>query len=181
MSVGTNRSFVPFSRSREFTFLERSPGNLGCILRTAEAAGLRGVVCVGADPYDPEVVGASLGGLFGLDFVRATWPALREACAGRLPLVAATPGGEVPWDEWAWPDAHVLCLGQERGGLPHDLLRACDARVSIPILGAADSPNVATAAGILVHEAVHVGLAHLGLPFGHGPRPVQERIGWRHQ
>jgi TrmH family RNA methyltransferase len=135
----------------------RHPGNVGCILRTAGAAGTTGLLLIGddVDPFAPDVLGSALGGAFGLAFVRTTWPALRAWARGHgMPLVAASPAGAVPWDAYPWPEAMVLCLGEEREGLPPEVIASCDATVSIPLCRGADSLNVATAAGILLFEAI---------------------------
>jgi RNA methyltransferase, TrmH family len=133
----------------------QSNGNLGCILRTCEAAGVQGVVLVGRkiDPFDPDVVASSMGGLFGLQFVRTTREQL-DAWTRRtgIALVGSSPTAATSWDEFSYPERMILWLGNERRGLPSDA--SFQHSVRIPIFGHADSLNVATAAGILLYEAV---------------------------
>jgi TrmH family RNA methyltransferase len=134
----------------------RSPGNLGCILRTCEAAGVRGVLIgPGCDPFDPNVIGSSMGGELGLRFVRADAAgAARWARIHGMAVVASSPRGEVEHDRFDWPANALLWLGEEREGLRDPVLDGADARVRIRMTGRADSLNVATATGILIYEAL---------------------------
>jgi TrmH family RNA methyltransferase len=135
----------------------RSTGNLGCILRTCEAAGVEGVFFVGdaLDPHDPEVVSTSMGGLLGLSLVRTGWGALGRWCRTHaVALVGSAPGAPLRWDDFRYPERTVVALGDERRGLPAPVLARCDAVVSIPLAGRADSLNVGTAAGVLLFELV---------------------------
>ena len=78
----------------------RSPGNLGTVLRTAEATGVGGVILLGpaCDPYDPPVVRASMGGIFHLPLVRTSHAHLRRWADGNgMKLLALTPGGADLW------------------------------------------------------------------------------------
>ena len=119
------------------------PGNVGAIVRTADAL-IEGSVVVGpdcADPFSPKAVRASMGSIFGRSLVRAGF---EETPAPRAALVAH--GGE---GTTALAGAATLCLGAEREGLPGDVLGACDVRVTIPLRpGGAESLNVAAAAAI---------------------------------
>lgn len=135
----------------------RSPGNLGTILRTVEACGGRGLVVVGdgLDPYDPQVVASSMTGMLELRFVRTTWPALTHwTRAQGITIVAASPSARTAWDRFEYPDNILLWLGEERAGIGPGAAARCDASVRIPLLGRADSLNVATAAGILLYESL---------------------------
>lgn len=119
------------------------PGNVGAIIRTAQAL-IGGTVAVGpgcADPYGPKAVRASMGALFSERLVRKGF----EATPG--PRVALVAHGGDGLD--ALGSAATLCLGAEREGLPDDVLRKCDARVTIPLRpDAVESLNVAAAAAI---------------------------------
>lgn len=135
----------------------RSKGNLGCILRTCEACGVEGLIVVGhqVDPFDPDVVSAAMTGISGLKFTRVSRAGLvRWSERHKAPIVGTSPRGTVAWDQFAYPSAMVLWLGDERQGLAADALARCATTVSIPILGRADSLNVATAAGIVLYEAL---------------------------
>jgi TrmH family RNA methyltransferase len=118
------------------------PGNVGTILRTAHAL-LDATVVLGpdcADPFGPKATRASMGSIFSRPPAKADIAATPEP---RIALVAH--GGD---GVEALAGAATLCLGAERGGLPDEVLAACDARVTIPLKGGVESLNVAAAAAI---------------------------------
>ncbi|MFI5027696.1 MAG: TrmH family RNA methyltransferase [Solirubrobacterales bacterium] len=119
------------------------PGNVGTILRTADAL-LGGGVALGpgcADPFSPKAVRASMGSAFSLPPALVT---VDQAPAPRVALVAH--GGE---GLGALVGAATLCIGAEREGLPAGVLEQCESRVTIPLrVGGAESLNVAAAAAI---------------------------------
>jgi TrmH family RNA methyltransferase len=128
------------------------PGNLGTLLRSAEAAGAVGVVVTegSVDVFNPKVVRASAGALFRV-------PVAVEVAVGELgvlgvPLVGAVASGGEPYDGCeALSEACALVLGSETHGLPPDV--ALDRLVTIPHAGRAESLNVAMAATVLCFEA----------------------------
>jgi TrmH family RNA methyltransferase len=131
------------------------PGNLGALLRSADAFGVDALVVEGGtDLWNPNVVRASLGCLFTVPVAEARSgelvPWLR---ANRLRLVAASPEAETALDEADLTGAVALLVGSEGEGLGGEALAAADVRVRIPMRGAADSLNVSVAAGILLYEA----------------------------
>lgn len=131
-----------------------SPGNLGSIVRSADAFGADGVVVFGhaADPYDPQAVRASVGSLFDVPVVRQdSLEAIGERLAG-LRLVGSSAGGETPLDELDLTAPTALVVGNEAKGLSWAWREACDVLVRIPIHGGADSLNAAAAAAILLYE-----------------------------
>jgi RNA methyltransferase, TrmH family len=134
-----------------------NPGNLGTIIRTANAAGAAGVVLAGAttDPFDPAAVKASMGALFGVPIAHAAgaeeffaW----AAGAGVSVVTTSAKAGTSFWDA-AYPRPLALLLGAEGTGLPADVLAAGDLQVRIPMTGTAESLNLAVAAGLLLYEA----------------------------
>ena len=135
----------------------QSPGNLGTIIRSADAFGVAGLVLMGhsADPYDPHSVRASTGSLFAVPVVAAGGVA--EAKAGLTSLrptarwIGADEKGR-PLGETAMGPAVVLILGSEGRGLSESAREACDELVAIPMTGTVSSLNVSVAAGILFHE-----------------------------
>ena len=134
----------------------RSGGNFGSMLRTAEAAGAAGVVCVGddLDPFDPRVVRASMGSVFGLRHVRASWGELsrfRRECGARV--VGAAPGASRDYRRADLSGTAVVLVGSERRGLSETARGICDQVVRIPMAGATDSLNVSVATGLLLYEA----------------------------
>jgi len=128
------------------------PGNLGTILRVAEAAGAAGVVLTegSVDPWSPKVVRASAGALFHLPLV-VDVPLDRLADLG-LPLLAAAATGGTPYDAAPLDPPVAVVLGNEAHGLPPDL--EVDGVVSIPHAGRTESLNVAMAAAIVAAEAM---------------------------
>jgi TrmH family RNA methyltransferase len=133
----------------------RSPGNLGTIVRTAEAAGVAGLVLLGdaIDPFDPAVVRASMGGLFGLQLVRTTLDAFREWSFRRsCRVVGTSPSAPLPYTLGPTRPPLILLFGEERSGLAPPELALCTHRVRIPIFGRADSLNVGVAAGVVLYE-----------------------------
>lgn len=119
------------------------PGNVGTIIRTADAIiGTSVVLGVdSADPFSPKAVRASMGSIFSQPPTKADFEATPE------PRVAFVPHGGEELDSLA--GAATICLGAERDGLPDEVLAACDRRVTIPLrTGGPDSLNVAAAAAI---------------------------------
>lgn len=129
-----------------------NPGNLGTVVRTADAAGAAGVVVTGAatDPWDPGAVKASLGTVFSTPVVGA---GIDEVLALGLPVIATSARGRVAHWEMDYPERCVLLFGSEATGLPDELLDRAAEVVRIPQRGAASSLNLAVAAGIVIYEA----------------------------
>ncbi len=133
------------------------PGNLGAMLRTADAAGVDAVVA--ADPVtdwgNPNTVRASKGTVFSVpvasDSTQVTLDWLR---AHGIPLVAATPDTETEHTQVDYRGPVAVAVGTEKEGLTPEALEAADHRVRIPMVGRANSLNVATSAAIIVYEAV---------------------------
>lgn len=146
----------------------RSPGNLGTILRTAEAAGMTGVIFAGAqcDPFDPIVVRACMGGMFPLPLVRATIAEL-EAWLTRdgVQAVGLSPTADQLWNQAPLGPNVALVLGEERSGLSEAMQRLCDTNVRLPMTGTADSLNVAMAASVMMYELVRRAQAPTGSTF----------------
>jgi TrmH family RNA methyltransferase len=133
------------------------PGNLGTILRSADGAGAHAVVVCDrcTDLNNPNVVRASIGALFCLPVVEAssseTLAWLEEQ---RLTVVAATPHAQTLYTDADLTRGMALVLGTEQCGLSPPWLERARVNVRIPMLGQADSLNVAAAATILLYEAV---------------------------
>jgi tRNA G18 (ribose-2'-O)-methylase SpoU len=134
-----------------------SPGNLGSVIRSADAFGADGVVVTGhaADPYDPQAVRASQGALFALPVVRAGGGAEVDAWleASGARVVGSSARGAVPLAEADLGGDLVLVLGNEARGMSAAWRERCDEIVAIPATGVAGSLNVAAAAAILLYEA----------------------------
>lgn len=138
-----------------------SPGNLGTVIRSADAFGAAGVVVTGhaADPYDPRTVRASTGSLFAVPAVRMPgpgpvleWVASMRARGVALRVVCADEHGARDVADADLTGPALLVVGNETVGLSAAWREAVDLAVRIPITGTASSLNAATAASILLYE-----------------------------
>jgi TrmH family RNA methyltransferase len=135
----------------------RDPGNLGTVLRAADAFGADAVVTTAGsvDPQSPKAARAAAGSLFHLPVVAgAPWPALRTALRGRgLRLVGADPHAATTLDRAPLDEPVALVLGNEAHGLPAQVAADLDLVVRVPLAGRAESLNLAAAAAVLLYEA----------------------------
>ncbi|SDN56600.1 TrmH family RNA methyltransferase [Alkalicoccus daliensis] len=132
----------------------QDPGNLGSILRTAEAAGIQGVIfgegC--ADPYNGKVVRATQGALFHISVQRMDLSEAVDLCKeNNIPVFGTSLSGST-YSAIAPQDSFALILGNEGAGVHHDLLHKADQNLYIPIYGQSESLNVSVAAGILIYH-----------------------------
>lgn len=135
-----------------------SPGNLGTILRTAEATGVAGIFLLGetADPWDPAAVRASMGSLFSQKFFRCAVHEFGDWAKGsKVSVVGSSPRGLLNYRDFPVQGPSVILLGSEKLGLSEQLMELCDFVVRIPMVGRCDSINVAVAAGVLLFEMSH--------------------------
>ena len=140
------------------------PGNLGTMLRSADAAGADAVLVCDpcTDIFNPNTVRASVGALFTRPVVQApTSEAIPWLRARGIRIVAATPRAEALHTEIDLRGGVALVVGAEQVGLTPAWLEAADARARIPMRGDCDSLNVASAATILLFEAVRQRTANL--------------------
>lgn len=144
----------------------RDPGNLGTVIRTADAVGAAGVILVGdtTDPFSMEAVRATMGSIFSVPLARAsveTFLAWRKGFRG---LVVGTHlGGAVDYRRVDYlPGPVLLLMGNEQQGLPDQLAGTCDRLVRIPQSGRADSLNLAVATGVMLYEIRRSALPEAG-------------------
>lgn len=133
------------------------PGNLGTILRSADAAGVDGVIVCDrcTDIYNPNVVRSSVGTLFTLPVIEASsTETIQYLKAQGIPIVAATPSAEKSFTEAPFIGPIAIAVGTEQLGLSQTWMQAADFTVCIPMHGVADSLNVATATTLLLYEVV---------------------------
>ena len=138
------------------------PGNLGTILRSADAANVAAVIVCDrtTDIHNPNVVRASTGAMFSVPVVEASSEeALAWLKARGFKILAATPHAEKLHFEVDLTDNVAIALGAEQYGLTAKWMDGAELRVRIPMLGLADSLNVSAAATILVYEAVRQRIA----------------------
>jgi tRNA G18 (ribose-2'-O)-methylase SpoU len=135
----------------------QNPGNLGGLLRTAEAAGATGALlgdgC--ADPFGWKALRGSMGSAFRLPLLRKLDAAeLSERLhAHGLRVLAGDAAGRRRYDEVDWRRPSALLLGSEGAGLPDELLNAAHERVAVPLASPVESLNVGVAAGVMLFEA----------------------------
>lgn len=135
----------------------RDPGNLGTMLRTADAVGAGGVILIDdcADPFSVEAVRASMGAIFTKAVAQAEWREFHSWLkSGAGQLVAASLREAVPYRGAAYAAPCFLLVGNESRGLPEEYEAACDLRVTMPMRGRADSLNASVAAAVLAYEAL---------------------------
>ncbi|NBX29332.1 RNA methyltransferase [bacterium] len=153
-----------FAADRPLLVIEgvEKPGNLGAILRTADAAGFGVIVCDGrTDPANPAVIRASLGTVFTVPLATTSLVELLPwlHAAGRR-VVAATPAGQKLWHETRLAGPAAILLGSEAHGIsPRWQQAAADGTLTLetirlPMRGAADSLNLSATAAVLAYEAL---------------------------
>jgi TrmH family RNA methyltransferase len=133
----------------------RSEGNLGSLIRTSEAIGGAGFILVGPriDPFAPAVVRASMGALFRQTLIRTNDRSLRNwVRRHRCRVIGASPDGPADLHRFDYPRPTILVLGEERRGLTPPQRDLCSDFVRIPMVGAADSLNLAVAGSLLLYE-----------------------------
>jgi TrmH family RNA methyltransferase len=135
----------------------RDPGNLGTIIRTADAAGVSGLILVGAitDPFSIETVRATMGSIFAMPIAKAsieefvTWEKTQNTS-----LIGSHLQGSQDYRQIAYKEkATILLMGNEQAGLPQELSDECDQLARIPQSGDADSLNLAIATALMIYEA----------------------------
>ena len=132
----------------------RDPGNLGTIIRTADAAGCGGVILIGdcVDPYSVEAVRATMGSVFAVAIARTSqteFLAWRQGWPGSV--IGTRLDAAHGYRDAAIQRPALIVMGNEQAGLTDELAAACDVNVKIPMRGRADSLNLAIATGIMVY------------------------------
>lgn len=132
----------------------RDPGNLGTIIRTADAVAVRHVVLVGesCDPFSPEAVRATMGSLFGVAISRLSTPKFGAALDEWPGEIVATAADAATDYRRPYVRPTLLLLGSEGSGLSAALSARANISVRIPMPGQAESLNVATAAALMLYE-----------------------------
>jgi 23S rRNA (uridine2479-2'-O)-methyltransferase len=135
-----------------------SPGNIGTVTRSADALGAHAVVIAGhaADPYDPRAIRASMGSLFALPLVEIGGRAELEAWLSTRPdvqVLGTDSAGAVPLPDVDLRRPTVVVIGNEAAGASYGLRSLCGSVARIPMVGTADSLNMAAAASIVLYEA----------------------------
>ena len=135
----------------------QDPGNLGGLIRVAEAGGVTGVIVTGmsAQPFSWKALRGSMGSALRLPVARAPGADSVIEClhSNGARVVASVPRGGRPPEEIDWNGPVALLLGGEGHGLRDDIVLQCDDRVTIPMARGVDSLNVAAAGAILIYTA----------------------------
>ncbi|MEV4345860.1 TrmH family RNA methyltransferase [Actinoplanes sp. NPDC049596] len=161
--IPDNYDFPAFNDDLLVVVFDRpsTPGNVGTLIRSADAFGAAAVVITGhaADPYDPKAVRASTGSLFALPVIRAEghaevleWVSRLQDAGLPVQIVGTDEHGAVDVADYDLTGPRVVLVGNETTGLSTAWREAADALVRIPITGAASSLNAATAATVVLYE-----------------------------
>jgi len=132
----------------------RDPGNLGSILRSANAAGVEQVILAPktVDPYNPKVVRGAMGAHFWLPIVALSWPEVAKTLAG-IQVLLADVRAERAYCEVDWTQPSALIIGGEAHGASPEAKELAAATIAIPMRGGAESLNAAVAASVILFEA----------------------------
>lgn len=133
------------------------PGNLGTILRSADATGAEAVIVCDAvtDLFNPNVVRASTGVMFKVPTVIASSEDALAFCKNKgIKTLAATPHTDNQYTQVDLKQSVAIVVGSEQFGLSDKMMEACDLKVKLPMLGMADSLNVSAATVVLAYEVV---------------------------
>jgi RNA methyltransferase, TrmH family len=127
----------------------QDPGNVGTIIRTAEAFGFSGIILVGdvANPFSPKAIRASMGSCLGIKIARGSIGDLKA-----LPhrILALALQGKTKLSSNLFKSQTAICLGQESGGISREIIDLSHDTVYIPMAGRTESLNVAVTAGIVM-------------------------------
>lgn len=135
----------------------RDPGNMGTMMRTADAVGAGGLILIDdcADPFGFEAVRASMGAVFTGALVQTNWGEFHSWLrSGSGQLVAASLREAVSYRAAPYIAPCFIMVGNESLGLPEGYEMACDLRVTMPMRGRADSLNAAVAGAVLAYEVL---------------------------
>ncbi|MBI5554662.1 MAG: 23S rRNA (guanosine(2251)-2'-O)-methyltransferase RlmB [Elusimicrobia bacterium] len=139
----------------------QDPGNLGAIIRTAEAAGVTGIILSKetVDPYNPKVVRATMGSLLRLPLVKVDnlLSLIKKLRARQIKTVACDAHGAKNYYETGWRLPLALIFGNEGAGMTKEITVQMDEVIKIPQRQGVDSLNVAVAAGIIMYQVVEKG------------------------
>ncbi len=131
------------------------PGNLGTILRTLDGMGGAGVILLDhcTDPFDPSAIRASMGAVFSKKIIKTSSTDFKAWVAqNNIQVTGTADSAKTDYRQYRYPKNGILMMGSEREGLPASLAGICKDVVSIPMLGSADSLNLAVASSIVLYE-----------------------------
>jgi TrmH family RNA methyltransferase len=139
-----------------FLYMLQDPGNLGTIIRVAEAGGAKGIVLVKGtvDLYNPKVVRATMGSIFRMPVARidSADNFIKKAKGLGYRCIGLFPSEKNEYFKEDLTGPIVLAFGQEGSGLPDEIGRLMDVKINIPMAGSVESLNVALSAAIMIYE-----------------------------
>jgi TrmH family RNA methyltransferase len=134
----------------------QDPGNIGTLLRTLEAVGAHGLFLLdgGVEMYNPSVVRASMGTLFWIPVIQASFGEfVHWVRKNRFQLVGSSAHAGTDYRQFQWGNQpSILLLGNEQKGLSPEQIAACAGLASLPMKGRGSSLNLAVAAGVLLYR-----------------------------
>jgi TrmH family RNA methyltransferase len=135
----------------------RDPGNLGTILRTIDAVGAKGCILIDdcTDPFSYECVRASMGAIFNVNIVSINSnDFLQWKKESDFNLIGTSLSNASSYTKASWKLPFVLLMGNEQQGLSDKVLGRCDQLIKMPMLGRADSLNLAVSTGVALYESI---------------------------
>ncbi len=147
---------LPDGSARQIVVLDgvSEPGNLGTVIRTAEALGFDGIYLMkgSADIYSPKTVRSTMGSIFRMKFkTNCNTDDIRALKEKGLMLISTSPAGETILEEFSAPQRFAVVIGNEAHGVSDEILKMSDCRLKISMEGMAESLNAAVASGIVMH------------------------------
>ena len=131
------------------------PGNLGTIIRTADAVSCAGILLLGdtTNPYELNAIRGSMGAIFSQRIIKTDFQSMLDwKKKFGLYLAGTSDKAAADYTYIEYPDPIILLMGSERQGLKDDEMKACDLVVRIPMMQSSDSLNLAVAAGVMLYE-----------------------------
>ncbi len=152
----TDGNYMPGQSDRQIVVLDgiSEPGNMGTVIRTAEALGFDGIYLMKGctDIYSPKTVRSTMGSLFRMNFrTNCTFADIEELKNSGFSIISTTPLGETALEGFKVPDKLAVIIGNEAHGVCEELIELADNRIKITMDGMAESLNAAVAAGIVLH------------------------------
>lgn len=147
---------IDFSAGGCYLFLDRiaDPGNMGTILRSADAFGVKGVIvspgC--ADIYSPKVIRSTMSGIFDISIYFGGIDLLNSFKNNGYAVVGTFPGAASDARGCDYTNKCVIVMGNEANGISDEIAKICDKKVTIPMTEGAESLNVSVACGIILYE-----------------------------
>lgn len=159
IAKGKNEDFI--QKGNLFLLVDgvQDPGNLGAIIRSADAAGVDAVILGEGtvDLYNPKTVRSTMGSLYHLPiYVLPLEQAIPKLQQQGITVLASSLDTEYGYHQFNYPDKVAIIVGNEGNGIREDILSQVDLKVKIPIYGKAESLNVAIATALLLYEARRV-------------------------